>query len=448
MATSAQTGTGCDQQGAAAAGSKSNRRRQPLRILFVHHDAATVERCLQELNNVQFVVNPDVAQNVEELAKRAGSQRYDLIVAERPGTDSQGMQTTELLRRTTQGTPLIFVTDTMRRETAIEFARDGVHDCIEMNRIARFPMAVRRVLDEKNLREERDQAEKELRHSKAHNRSLVENSAYGMCRCSKDGSFLDVNQALVTMLGYKSREELKSANLVSGILQDPAKRAQLLERCIQKRRGDLVETDWKRKDGTTLKVRLSGRRVRGEKGALDAYGIIVEDVTDQRALEDQLRKQAGTDGLTNLANYRQLVDVLDSEITRSKRTGREFTLLFLDLDGLKQINDHYGHQTGSRALCRLANVLRLCCRALDTAARYGGDEFALVLPETGAGAAALVARRICELFANDGEEPKLTVSIGIASYPKDAETIGPLLYAADTALYSMKNRHKELHSQK
>jgi diguanylate cyclase (GGDEF)-like protein/PAS domain S-box-containing protein len=446
MATSAQTGTGSDQQ-AAAARCKSNRRQQPMQILFVHRDLAAIDRCLRELNSVRFMVNSDVAQDAEALTKCVASQRYDLIVAECPGTDRQGIQTLELLRQAKKGTPLIFVTDTLRRETATEFAEDGVQDCIEMDRIARLPMAVRRVLDEKNLRGERDRAEKELRHSKAHYRALVENSAYGMCRCSKDGRFLDVNQVLVTMLGYESREELKSANLASDIIQNPIKRAQLLGRSPQTGRVEPVETEWKRKDGTTLRVRLSGRKVRGEKGALDGYGIIVEDVTDQRALEDQLRKRAASDGLTGLANYRQLVDVLDSEIMRSKRTGREFTLLFLDLDGLKQINDCYGHQTGSRALCRLANVLRLCCRSIDTAARYGGDEFALVLPETAAGPAMLVARRICELFADDGEEPRLTVSFGIASYPKDAETIGPLLYAADKALYSMKSQRRESFTQ-
>jgi diguanylate cyclase (GGDEF)-like protein/PAS domain S-box-containing protein len=418
-----------------------------MQILFVHSNLATVDRCLHELNSVRFIVNSDVAQNAEELAKRVASQGYDLIVAECPGTDRQGMQTIELLRQAKKGTPLIFVTDTLRRETAREFAEDGVQDCIEMDRIARLPMAVRRILDERNLREERDRAEKQLRHSKAHYRALVENSAYGMCRCSKDGSFLDVNQVLVTMLGYKSREELKSVNLASEIIQDPIKRGQLLERSLLTKRVEPVETDWKRKDGTTVRVRLSGRKVRGEKGSLDGYGIIVEDVTEQRALEQHLRNQAASDELTGLANYRQLVDVLASEIMRAKRTGREFTLLFLDLDGLKQINDRYGHQMGNQALCRLANVLRLCCRDIDTAARYGGAEFALVLPETGARPAMLVARRICERFAVDGEEPRLSVSIGIASYPQDAETIGPLLYAADKALYSMKSLRKEFSAQ-
>ena len=242
MATLAHTGTSGGQQGAPAR-CKSSRQRQPMRILFVHTDPLAVERCLHELHTVRFMVTSDVAKNVEELAKRMASRRYDLIVAERPGTDLQGIQTTEFLRHAKKRTPLIFVTDTLRRESAAEFAQDEIHDCIEMDRIARLPMAVRRVLDEKNLREERDQAEKELRHSKAHYRALVENSAYGMCRCSKDGSFLDVNQVLITMLGYKSREELKSANLASDIIQDPIKRARLLD-CSQQtgRVGNGVET--------------------------------------------------------------------------------------------------------------------------------------------------------------------------------------------------------------
>jgi diguanylate cyclase (GGDEF)-like protein len=95
---------------------------------------------------------------------------------------------------------------------------------------------------------------------------------------------------------------------------------------------------------------------------------------------------------------------------------------------------------GNRALCRLGQILADCCRSVDTAARQGGDEFALILPETGVAAATLVARRICDLLAKDTEEPALSVSVGVASYPKDADTIGTLLYAADMALYAMKDK--------
>jgi two-component system cell cycle response regulator len=112
----------------------------------------------------------------------------------------------------------------------------------------------------------------------------------------------------------------------------------------------------------------------------------------------------------------------------------------LDLDGLKEINDRFGHLVGNRALCRLAQILADCCRSVDTAARQGGDEFALVLPETGVAAATLVARRICDLLAKDTEQPRLSVSVGVASFPKDADTIGTLLYAADRALYAMKDK--------
>jgi len=260
-----------------------------------------------------------------------------------------------------------------------------------------------------------------------------------MCRCTSKGKFRVVNQALATMLGYSSREELLAANLAADILCDPAKRALLLGHSGEQDGGDPLEIEWKRKDGATLRVRLSGREVSNE-GGMDSYEIIVEDITEQRKLEDHLRQEAAKDSLTGLANYRHLVETVDTEIKRSERTAREFALLFLDLDGLKQINDRFGHLVGSQALCRLADVLCICSRNMDTPARFGGDEFALVLPETGQVAANLVAQRICESLASDGKEPRLSVSIGVAIYPKDGEKVDFLLSAADAALYSMKVR--------
>src|SRR5262249_56265010 len=99
-------------------------------------------------------------------------------------------------------------------------------------------------------------------------------------------------------------------------------------------------------------------------------------------LFEQVRHPAVSDPLTGIANYRRLLDVLENETERTNRNGRPFALLLLDLDGLKRINDTYGHLVGSQAICRTADILRIHCRSIDTAARYGGPAFALVLPET------------------------------------------------------------------
>jgi len=413
-------------------------RGRPLRILFVHSDVVEVRRCVRALSDAHFNVSADVVPTSEQFAKRLRSKFYDIIVAEHATPDSQGAQALKLLRRMEKHVPLIFVTDQLPLETVAELITNGAVDCIEMDHIGHLPVAVRRALSENNLRVERDRAEKHLRHSEARYRALVGNLNYGICRCSAQGKFLDINQTLVTMLGYDSKEELLAVNLASDIVSDPRKRAQLLGHAGPKLQTDPVEIDWKRKDGTALKVRLSGREVSGGEGETESYEVIAEDVTKQRELEDQLRQQAAKDSLTGLANYRHLVDVLDSEIRRSERTSREFALLLFDLDGLKQVNDRYGHLTGSQALCRLADVLSIGCRDIDTAARFGGDEFALVLPETGGESAQLVAHRICESLANDGGKPQLSVSVGVALYPMDGERLDTLLGAADIALYSMK----------
>jgi len=324
-----------------------------------------------------------------------------------------------------------------------DFITKGAYDCIEMDHIGHLPVAVHRALDEKALRDDRDRAKNGLRHSEARYRALAGNLSYGICRCDLDGKFLEVNEAMVKMLGYASREELLAVNLVSALIQDSDKRTRLLGQSGQQGLVDPIEIECKRKDGTTLKIQFSGQEVMGEQGQLDAYEVITEDVTKQRQLEDHLRQQAARDPLTGLANYRRLVEVLDMEIKRSERTGREFALLLFDLDGLKQINDRHGHLIGSHALCRVADALSFC-RDIDTAARYGGDEFAVVLPETGVEAANQVAQRICDGIANDGMEPLLSVSIGVAVYPHDGERIEALLRKADAAMYAMKAKKREL----
>src|ERR1700745_4207312 len=357
-------------------------RRLPLRILFVHSDAAEVESCVEELRRAHFKVSADVVLTPEQFARRLNSKYYDVVLAEYPTPNWQGPQALEVLHLRDRQIPCIFLSDTMQPETVAELITEGAADCVGMDHLTHLPVAIRRALNDNHLREERDQTEKKLRHLEARYRALVGNLTYGVCRCNANGDFLDVNQALVTMLGYPSRAELLGANFATDILCDPSKRAHLLGQSVELDSADALEIEWKRKNGTPLRVRLSGRKVANE-GEVDSYEIIVEDVTQQRKLADDLGQQARTDPLTGLANYRHLVETVDLEINRTERTGREFALLFLDLDGLKTTNDRCGHLVGSQALCRLADVLCICSRKIDTPARFGGDEFALVRPRQG-----------------------------------------------------------------
>ena len=170
---------------------------------------------------------------------------------------------------------------------------------------------------------------------------------------------------------------------------------------------------------------------------------LAAEVTEHKRAQERVRNLAVSDPLTGLANYRQLVEALETEIKRFGRNERPFVVLLLDLDGLKKINDAHGHIVGSRALCRLADMLRLYSREMDTAGRYGGDEFVLILPETDLEAARLVAQRISKRLAEDGEEPKISVSIGTAIYPDDGETVNEILGAADRDLYREKGVPKK-----
>jgi diguanylate cyclase (GGDEF)-like protein len=156
-----------------------------------------------------------------------------------------------------------------------------------------------------------------------------------------------------------------------------------------------------------------------------------------------------TDDLTGLYNARYLHQVLRREAKRASRSGRPLSMLFLDLDGFKRVNDTHGHLAGSKALSEAAGVIRACARETDIVARFGGDEFSLVLPDTGREGAAAVAERIRDrirtfrFLADDGFNMRLTASIGVATLPDVAASAEELLRAADQAMYRVKAAGKD-----
>lgn len=180
----------------------------------------------------------------------------------------------------------------------------------------------------------------------------------------------------------------------------------------------------------------------------------LQDVSERRRAEEALRESEEryrnlslTDSLTGLFNSRYLHERLPAEIERANRYGRPLSLLVLDCDNFKSINDRYGHLEGDKVLMSLAEVIGLCLRRSDSAFRYGGEEFVALLPEAGEQASMALANRLREMFANQkvlaatGEEIRCTVSIGVSRYvPGDTET--SLIRRADEACYSAKGQGK------
>jgi diguanylate cyclase (GGDEF)-like protein len=195
----------------------------------------------------------------------------------------------------------------------------------------------------------------------------------------------------------------------------------------------------------------SAREPRFERATLNVLQTAIEAAAI--ALDNGVRMQRAealsvTDDLTQLYNSRYLAQVLRRETKRATRSGRPLSLLFIDLDGFKSINDKHGHLFGSRALVEAASVIRASARETDIVARFGGDEFALVLPDTGSDGAFFVGERIREKIAawvflqSIGLNISLTVSVGVATLPDVASSAEQLIQAADEAMYAVKDGGK------
>lgn len=181
---------------------------------------------------------------------------------------------------------------------------------------------------------------------------------------------------------------------------------------------------------------------RDEFGELaKAFNAMAEQLEKDQAM---LEEMATHDGLTGLYNHREFQRLLQAELERSQRYKHPLSLLMLDIDHFKRVNDTYGHQSGDMVLRTLADQLRNGIRKVDYAARYGGEEFAIVLPEMIASDALLVAERLRQSIAaqpvtiEQGQIITITISIGVATFPDDADSKDKLIAAADKALYAAK----------
>ena len=164
---------------------------------------------------------------------------------------------------------------------------------------------------------------------------------------------------------------------------------------------------------------------------------------------ERIQELTITDDCTGLYNQRQLYRMLKAECGEGKKPQCQFSLVFIDLDHFKQVNDTHGHLVGSRLLAEIGNALKSKCRLIDFAFRYGGDEFVLLLPQTSKDNALNVARRLHKMIRenkwleSEGLNIKVTTSLGVASYPVDSRSKEGLLHLADEAMYLVKNTSRD-----
>lgn len=291
---------------------------------------------------------------------------------------------------------------------------------------------------------DRKQAEEALRQASRYARSLLEASVDPLVTISSEGKITDVNRATESATGL-SRDVLIGTDFSDYFTNPDAARAG-----YQKVFEDGAVKDYplalKNQVGVTMDVLYNASLYFNEAGEVVGIFAAARDITERKRAEDAIRAMAFFDKLTGLPNRRMLEDRLQQLIARAERDKSKLSVLFIDLDKFKQVNDTHGHEAGDWLLQEVARRLTSCLRTSDTAARIGGDEFVVVLPDAvRVEEAVLVAEKIrCEMakpFAmSETQILDISSSIGVVMFPDQADNPRDLLRFGDEAMYKAKKR--------
>jgi diguanylate cyclase (GGDEF)-like protein/PAS domain S-box-containing protein len=263
----------------------------------------------------------------------------------------------------------------------------------------------------------------------------------------RDGSILEANRATETTYGY-SREQLLTRTVFD--FQAEADHA-LVEQQMEDaaRGGALFQAVHLRADGSTFPVEVSSR---GKVGPSEEVLLInvVRDITHRRRVDDVLKQVmaerevlAMTDPLTDVANLRAFGDMAQVELERSRRYSHPLSLVFLDIDDFKRVNDEWGHTEGDRVLRSFASVLAGSVRTVDGVARLGGDEFVVMMPETGPDEALALAHRLLRALASvEAGAGRIACSIGVATFIAAPDSVDRMIDEADRLLRAAKSAGK------
>jgi diguanylate cyclase (GGDEF)-like protein/PAS domain S-box-containing protein len=276
-------------------------------------------------------------------------------------------------------------------------------------------------------------------------RSLFENATEGIFQTTPNGRYINANPALAGIYGHSNPETLIMVlqDIQHQLYVDPTRREEFVRQMHERGKVHNFESQVYKRDGSVIWISENARAVKDANDEVTFYEGTVVDITERKHHEDELQYQASHDSLTGLPNRMLLLDRIEHAIGRARRESQKVTVIFLDLDHFKLINDSLGHYAGDRLLLEMAARLRSCVRNQDTVARQGGDEFVLVLTEQENEPGLIhIVQRLLDVISQPWTEAQreysLSCSIGISCFPRDGETADTLLRCADTAMYKAK----------
>ncbi|MBG0774908.1 MAG: GGDEF domain-containing protein [Desulfovibrionaceae bacterium] len=273
-------------------------------------------------------------------------------------------------------------------------------------------------------------------------RDIFENVVQGIFLAAPSGRVNDANVAMARLLGCDGPGELMAGPGLLAFLSDEEDWRALLEALLVEGGVSGHALRMNRRDGRALWVELFAR-AHFNGARLVQVEALVSDVTEQRAALETLREQARVDVLTGLYNRRYFMELSHREVARARREGRPASLVYFDVDHFKAVNDRLGHEAGDEVLRTLAALARASVRDLDIVGRLGGEEFAVLLPDTDRAGACCLAEKLRAAFAGCpvatcGGEVRCTASFGLAELGGRADCLLAMLRRADAALYRAK----------
>lgn len=292
---------------------------------------------------------------------------------------------------------------------------------------------------------ERNAVAQALRRAESRYRDIFDNATEGIFQWTPDWRLLSANQSLARMMGFSTVNALFTGMADAfHFCYSPAVEKELAAELERKGHIHNFELQLVRQDGTQLWTSMNARRVTGPEGYTNYYEAFIENISSRKLTEEKLVYQAFHDPLTGLANRALFHDRLRMALRRaSRQPNYSFAVLYLDLDRFKIVNDSFGHNAGDDVLCHAAVGILSCVREVDTVARFGGDEFAVLIEEMERGALAVrVAKRIhavlSQPFTIQEQEISVGASIGIVLKAENYELPEDILRDADTAMYRAK----------